>query len=283
MRDSDIARELQAQMDLDGALAAASVDTSQDSAIARELQAQVDAEAAGNAQCGDTVAEAAGNAKCGDTVAGAAGNAQADAAVPEGIQTSKAQGPARPTHPPPPVPVTADNLESGPKKPSTPASELPAEATPHAAFHEPVARCSAESTRPQETDSTPALLFPCSQTSVCVDAAGRAEEALEQEAVVEVTRWHAYVDDDSGEVYYFNAATGQTEWDLPHGGQVVEEEGDCKEEADDGGGSEEEEEVEDDEAQMQQDVPSLGDSSGWSSSDDEMATESKVCVCEELV
>ena len=122
MRDSDIARELQAQMDLDGALAAASVDTSQDSAIARELQAQVDAEAAGNAQCGDTVA-------------GAAGNAQADAAVPEGIQTSKAQGPARPTHPPPPVPVTADNLESGPKKPSTPASELPAEATPHAAFH----------------------------------------------------------------------------------------------------------------------------------------------------
>jgi len=48
--------------------------------------------------------------------------------------------------------------------------------------------------------------------------------SVETRVDVEETHWNAYVDDDTGEVYYFNPLTQQTEWDLPPGGIVVEEE-----------------------------------------------------------
>jgi len=52
-----------------------------------------------------------------------------------------------------------------------------------------------------------------------------AQVESEDEVVhVEETKWNAYVDDASGDVYYFNHLTLSTEWDLPPGAVVVEEE-----------------------------------------------------------
>ena len=180
------------------------------------------------------------------------------------------RGPTRPTKPPPLLPAEAHTLVHAPRQTGTLSVSL-SEAVPRPA-RPPPAVPSVSSTAESKSEDPPIDAGP--EWGV-----GQVQQA---EKEVQETEWYAYVDDDSGEVYYYNPATQQTEWDLPLGGRVIEQDQDEMGEVGQDGGIEMENEQREEAPPSDETLHHVeirrgvkggedvsSDSSGWSSSDDE--------------
>ena len=180
------------------------------------------------------------------------------------------RGPTRPTKPPPLLPAEANALVHAPRQTGTLSVSL-SEAVPRPA-RPPPAVPSVSSTAESKSEDPPIDAGP--EWGV-----GQVQQA---EKEVQETEWYAYVDDDSGEVYYYNPATQQTEWDLPLGGRVIEQDQDEMGEVGQDGGIEMENEQREEAPPSDETLHHVeirrgvkggedvsSDSSGWSSSDDE--------------
>jgi len=297
-RDSVLARELHAQLNAVNAaqghgeqvapnepvpphepVPAAAPGTARDSAVARQLQEELvalDRAMALEAALAADAASSAPDASCPRKPAGPRGPAPPTPDMPPGRSP-----PARPPLAVPPSNVSPPGVAT--------ASDICSRAS-HAAV-----AANRDAGLPGAADgatpSSPAAQVSMTAPAFKVAEVGADESVLQEEGAegegegeagageVGLTEWYAYVDEESGDVYYYNPLTEATVWDLPPGGRVIDDEeedaesrpahdddadSDGEEKAADGGwagvGGGGEEAIEE----------SSDDSSGWSSSEEDV-------------